>query len=44
MEMQRSHGKIKMNIIKLKKEFMECKLNSFNKDPDKWLMNLENLK
>ena len=23
---------------------MECKLNSFNKDPDEWLMNLENLK
>jgi gag-polypeptide of LTR copia-type/Zinc knuckle len=36
--------KTKMNIIKLKKEFMECKLTSFNKDPDKWLINLENLK
>jgi gag-polypeptide of LTR copia-type len=36
--------KTKMNIIKLKKEFIECKLNSFNKDLIEWLMNLENLK
>ena len=36
--------KTKMNIIKLKKEFMEYKLNSFSKDPNEWLMNLENLK
>jgi gag-polypeptide of LTR copia-type/Zinc knuckle len=27
--------KTKMNVIKLKKEFMECGLDSFNKDPDK---------
>ena len=37
-------ARTKMNVIKLKKVFMECGLENFNKDPDKWLINLENIK
>ena len=36
--------KTKMNMIKLKKEFMECGLDDPNKDPDEWLLKLEGLR
>ena len=36
--------KTKSNLIKLKKEFMECGLEDPTKEPEEWLMTLENLR
>ena len=33
----------KMNVIKLKEEVMKCGLESFTKDPNEWLINLESI-
>jgi gag-polypeptide of LTR copia-type len=31
----------KANLIKMKKEFVSCKLESRNQDPDQWIQGLE---
>ena len=41
---QKYEPRTKLNLIKLKKEFMECKLDDYKHDPDEWLIRLETLK